>query len=224
VIRNKTARKSLIGAGSGGEADGVSHEVDTEDVRVLVAFAPGPDGPAHEVFVLDLDPGREMKSRWDDRRYVDRLDRALLSRSSPPHALAVTRRRSTWASADRRIEVCLRIGRPTPDEPLDEEARAAVVAAFRDILEQRSPGAASPATRSDAIDAARRAVATGWTEPEHLTVTEEEHRPRQRLWVVGLAGPDGTRYRAEVGVVDGDVATVHAVRTAAPEVVDSVGT
>lgn len=196
-----------------------------EDARILIAFAPTPVGLAHEVFVLDLASAPRTSSGWDGSAYVDTLDRALLADASRPHTLTATRRRSTWVSHEQCIEVSLRLGpSAASDEPVDDEARAAVIAALRLLMERRSSDPDASLPRSEAIATARRAVAAGWSEPGDLAVSEEEHRAVQQRWVVGLAARDGSRYRVEVGVVDGDPSTVHAVRTAPPEVVVSIGT
>lgn len=192
-----------------------------EEVRVSVAFAPTGDVPAEEVYVLEVRRAAPATREWDERRYVERLGGVLPAATPPPYTFAVSRRRCTWEAPEGRCDVALLVV-----STADAGSREAVATAFRSILDLEQAGGSAPASRSEAIAVARRVAAVVWadTDAAGLTVTEEEHRPAQQRWAIGLVGPDGTRYQVDVGLVDGNPATVRARRTAPAEVVDSIGT
>jgi hypothetical protein len=197
-----------------------------DNVRVSVAFAHAADGPPAELFTLDHRRGATAAPGTWDERYVELLDDVLSGPAASPYWIAVTRCHSTWASHPARAEISLRIGLPATRRTADAASVQAVLAAFRDMLGDGPAGPTSQPSRSEAVAAARRVVATAWGDSPagDLALTEEEHHPVERLWRISLVGPDGIQYRVEVGIVDGNPAAVHARRIAAAEIVDSVGT
>jgi hypothetical protein len=196
-----------------------------DNVRVSVAFAHAADGPPAELFTLDHRRGSTaVQGAWDER-YVEFLGDVLPGPAGSPYSIAVSRWHSTWASHPGQAEISVRVGLPATRRTADAASVQAVLAAFRDMLGDGLAGPWQP-SRSEAVAAARRVVATAWGDSPagHLALTEEEHHPVERLWRISLVGPDGIQYRVDVGIVDGNPAAVHARRIAAAEIVDSVGT
>lgn len=197
-----------------------------EDVHVSVAFAHSPDGPAVEVFTLTLSPGATSSREAWEERYVTALDAVLSADAHRPYRFAVTRWHSTWESSAGHAEISLRMGLAATRDSADDASVSAVLAAFRDMVQDLPTGDASRVSRSEAITVARRAVTATWAESVvgDLSLAEEEHRPVEQLWTIGLVGPEGTQYRVQVGLVHGAPTSVHARRIAPAEIVDSVGT
>ena len=197
-----------------------------EDLRLSVAFAHAPDGPPAEVFALELSRGATAtKQAWDER-YLAVLDGVVSANADRPYRIAATRRYGTWETSGEHAEISLRMGLGDTRDTADDASVSAVLTAFRDMVHDLPPGHASPVSRSEAITVARRVVSATWAESVagDLALAEEEHRPVEQLWTIGLVGPEGIQYRVQVGLVDGTPASVHARRIAPAEIVDSVGT
>lgn len=194
------------------EGDGESGE----NVLVVVALVEAEDAAPMEVLVL-----RCLDLRWDEERYLSALAAAL--DDDDRFTLTVTRTRSVWDGPprhDAQVLLRLAVGR---DEDARTVSRHKAQLVARGLLEDEP---SADHSRSEAIERARAAVAAGWgrSGADHLAVSEEEHRPSDRLWVLGFTDTAGGRYRAKVGAVDGHPWTVHVIRTEVPEVSDSIGT
>ena len=187
-----------------------------ENVLVVVALVEAEDAAPTEVLVL-----RRLDPQWDEARYLSAVTASLAAHDR--FTLTVTRTRSVWERPPRHEAlVSLRLG-----VMRDENARVVVRHQAQGIVRRLVEGGPSTnLSRSEAIARARAAVGAGWdrSDPDRLQVSEEEHRPSEGVWVLGLTETAGLRYRVEVGAVDGHPWTVHVVRTEAAEVSDSIGT
>lgn len=194
------------------EGDGESGE----SVLVVVALVEAENAVPTEVLVL-----RRLDPRWDEERYLSALTAAL--DGGDRFTLTVTRTRSVWGGPPRHdAQVSLRLdGMRDEDAPAMARQKAQVI--VRHLLED---GQSADLSRSEAIERARAAIGAGWgrNDPDGLPVSEEEHRPSEGIWVLGLTETASLRYRVEVGAVDGHPWTVHVVRTEVAEVSDSIGT
>ena len=194
------------------EGDGESGE----NVLVVVALVEAEDAAPNEVLVL-----RRLDLRWDDERYLSAVTASL--HDDDRFTLTLTRTRSVWEGPARHdAQVSLRLG-VMREANAREVARHQAQAIVRRLLEH---GPSTDLSRTEAIERARAAIAAGWarSDPEGLAVSEEEHRPSEGTWALGLTETSRVRYRVEVGAVDAHPWTVHVVRAEVPEVSDSIGT
>ncbi len=198
-----------------------------DELLVTLAFGRSPDGPADEVFVLETRPPVPPGGRWDETPYVEALEGVLRSTGRPgtPHSLTVCTRHTSWGRPSARADIVLSVALAGTSTTANRKAREAVKAAFREMLGSSDNERRRSASHDEAVSAARRLVATVWSDVDavELSVSHEEHRASTHAWSFGLVARDRTRYQALVGFVDGDPSTVHIRRGPEPEVVDSVG-
>lgn len=195
------------------------------DLRIKVTFGRVLEGPAHDVFLLDVHPPSTPGERFDETPYLDVLEPILHTHgTTDPYVVHVNRTHSSWdeSAGKADIVVALATGHTSRVEPT---AAASVASAFRKILghaDEPAPGLG----HDDAITRARLSVESAYPDvhADRLMTTDEQHMASSGTWSVGLSLPDLARFQVTLGFVDGDAGTTHIRRTPASEVVDSIGT
>lgn len=196
-----------------------------DEMRVQLSFSRVLDGPAHDVFLLDVHP-RASTDRFDEAPVLEVLEPVLYTRgpASDPYVVHVSRTHSSWAggAGQAQIAIALATGLSTGMGPAATEV---VRSTLRKVLEHVGAEKAAPLTHREAIDEARLRVERSFPEvhADRLTVTDEEHISAEGRWSVGLTLSTVARFQVDIGFVDGDSQTTHVRRMPGSEVVDSVG-
>jgi hypothetical protein len=197
-----------------------------DQVRVRVAYARMIDGPAYEVFFLDL-PGDRDNETFDEKPYLEALEPILHVGSDTPldYSLHVNRSYTSSGSAAGDVEICVNLPICTKPASSVPTALDAVSTAFRRVLDHAGLPEPLQLGHDDAIAWARALVERAYPQvhSDVLWVSEEEHRAAQGAWLVGLCGPKLDRYVVVVGFLDGYVGSAHVRHEPASEVLDSVG-
>lgn len=195
-----------------------------DDVRVKLAYSEVPDGPPHEVFLLDAhleDPGA-----FDAHSYFEDLEPVLQVLGQAPDPCVVRLVRTHRSGSARTGEVEISIGLTTSTtRPVDHASTEAVTAAFRRILQRVTPAGGSSPGHDEAMAEARLRVQEAYpgASADSLAVTDEEHLAHAHMWSVGMTRGTTMRYHVVLGFVDGMPGTAHVRRMPTGEVVDSVG-
>lgn len=201
------------------------HHVD--QVRVSLSYGAVLDGPAHDVFLLQLRP-RRVEDVFDEVPYLELLEPVLHQHGAAPDpcVLQVTRTHRSWTGSPGEAEIALTLSTGRA-RPVGNGQAAVARDAMRSLLQWGGDGQAGPLRRRDALSAARELVRRAYPEARHdtLLVTDEEHLASAGMWSIGLAVPGApARFGAVLGFVDGHPRTAHLRRMPGSEVVDSVGT
>jgi hypothetical protein len=200
---------------------------DVDLVRVRVGYGHLPDGPEHDVFLLELG-GAGGAPGFDEGPVLEALQPVVGAGGAParPFSLQVSRHHNSWrpGKSDLEVRVSLATGRNAPR--LSADAVAEVADAFRAVRSLVGSAAAEPLPRDDAI--ARAFLLVGRFYPEvHsdvLSLSDEQHVAPHGAWSIGLRTRHLDRYVVELGFVDGDPACAHLRHERRSEVMDSVGT
>lgn len=198
-----------------------------DQLHVRIAYSRVIEGPAHDVFLLDVTTASQT-ARFDEAAYLVVLEPILHAHGAAADAcsLRVSRTHRSWSESpgEAEISVALSTGR---EDKTDRGATEAVRSAFAALLSHSGDGRPGPLTHPEAITEARLRVERAYADvyADRLTVADEEHMASQGRWSVGLVHmPSSARFRVTLGFVDGDLRTTHIRRVPDGEVVDSVGT
>jgi len=193
-------------------------------VRVQVGYRARPDGPAYQVFLLDV-PVPDGDGTLDEERVLEVLEPVVYAGTSTPRHYSLHQHRwhTSWGASPGALEIGLLV--TTARTPADRVADEPVAGAFRDLLALAGPlPVTEPTSREAAIVAAQRSVATAFAvDPDTLSVSEEEHHHADNTWLVGLRATSGDEYDVLVGLVDGYAGSVRVRHHHRTEVSDSVG-
>lgn len=197
-----------------------------DQLHVRVTYSRMIEGPAHDVFLADVDP-LPSTTRFDEAAYLAILEPVLHAHGKTADAcsLRVSRTHRSWSSSvgEAEIAVALSTGRA---DSTDAASTESVRSTFRTLL--AVAGDAEPLVfgHPDAVTEARLRVERAYASmhADRLSVTDEEHVTSEGMWSVGLVHSDRARFRVLLGFVDGDLRTTHIRRVTGAEVVDSVGT
>jgi hypothetical protein len=199
-----------------------------QELRVRLAYSRVLEGPAHDLFLLDVHP--RPADAFDEAapaRLLELLEPVLRMHGTEPdpYVVRVCRRHRSWegdaAEADLSVSLCT--GLSTTLAPAAAEV---VRTALRQISASLDTERSSALSHAEALTEARLRVERGYPDAhaDRLTVTDEEHVAADGRWSVGLALPASARFQVVIGFVDGDPRSTHIRRLPSSEVVDSVGT
>lgn len=198
-----------------------------DELRVRLSYGHLLEGPAHDVFLLDLRLAPSA-GRFEERPYLDALAPVLRSPGGDwaPTVVHVNRTHSNWAGESGVVEIAVALATGRYNT-LARDAVDKIHSAFRSMLDG-SGDAAAPTSldHEQALLEARWRVERGYGDvhADLLAVTDEEHVPASGMWSVGLVLADRARFSVRIGFVDGDVRSTHVQRRPGSEVVDSLGT
>lgn len=204
-----------------------------DELRVRLVFSRVLEGPAHDVFALDVRPGGSGASGaptggasgppFDEAPVLDLLSPVLQAGGPEAYVVRVNRTQFGWAGGvdTAEIVVALATGLATS---MDASATELVRSALRGVLRhvgtspERSPG------HDQALDEARLRVEAAFPDvhADRLVLTDEEH-VADGGWSVGMSFAGSARFWVVLGFVDGDPRTTHVRRMPGSEIVDSVG-
>ena len=197
-----------------------------DQVRVRVGYGRTPDGPAYEVFLLDL-PEAGTGGTFDEMPYLEALEPILYALADAPldYSVHVDRSRTSWSSAAGDVEIRVSLTTGSTSTTLGATALDAVTNAFRTVLDLAGPSEPLLLGHDEAIARARARVEEAFPEvhSDVLSVSEEEHRAAQGSWSVGLRTRDLDRYLVVVGFLDGYAGSAHVRHEPRSEVLDAVG-
>lgn len=217
-----------MASAAAGEPRASGHELQIgriDQVRVRVGYSRTPDGPAYEVFLLDL-PGAGTDGTFDEVPYLEALEPILYALADPPldYSVHVDRSRTSRAAAgDVEIRVSLTTG--STSIAFGATALDGVKNAFRTVLEVAGPPESPVLRHDEAIARAMVRVEEAFPDvhSDVLSVSEEEHRAAQGSWSVGLRTRELDRYLVVVGFLDGYAGSAHVRHEPRGEVLDAVG-
>jgi hypothetical protein len=197
-----------------------------DQVRVRVAYSRMLDGPAYDVFVLDV-PGVGAEGAFDEMPYLETLEPILYADERAPrdYSVHVNRNHTSWGAAAGDVELRVNLIGPRMATTLTAPALDAVADAFRTVLEMGGPPEPVELGEDEAVATACARVEEAYPQvhSDVLSVSEVEHRPAQRAWSVGLRTRDLDRYLVVVGFLDGYAGSTHIRHEPRSEVIDSVG-
>jgi hypothetical protein len=195
-----------------------------DEIRVTVALSNTPDAAPDEVLVLTVGPGSEDRP-WQERAYVDAVDRLLRRAPLPPPRYTLRLTRTLSKGGRPASEAAVSLALAVPAGPSRDAVRLAALTALGELRVHEGIRPAARPGRDEALTTSRSLVADCWPDlaTGDLSVSEEEHHHDTGVWTFGLVAADHSHVRVDVGVVDGDPATARLVHTAEAEVVDSVG-
>jgi hypothetical protein len=205
---------------------GTLHLGRVDQLRVRLTYSRVLEGPAHDVFLLDVQP-KDPTERFDEAPYLEMLEPVLHTHGAAPDPCVVhvnrTHRSWTASPGDAEIAIALSTGRATA---LDHDSTEVVRSAFRKVLEHVDAERTPPLSHHEAIIQARLRVEEAYPEAhaDRLAVTDEEHIAARGMWSVGLVLSNLVRFHVLLGFVDGVAHTTHIRRMPGSEIVDSVGT
>lgn len=197
-----------------------------DELRVRLVFSRVLEGPAHDVFLLDVHP-QAPAGRLDEAPILALLEPVLHAPGTAAGAYAVRVNRSHHSLPTEpdqaEIVVALSTGLATAMEP---SATEVVRSALRNVLAHVGAEKGAALTHEEATDLARLRVEEGYPDvhADRLALTDEEHVVADGSWSVGMRLGTEARFQVTVGLVDGDPRTCHVRRLPGSEVVDSVGT
>lgn len=194
-------------------------------VRVRVGYGRTVNGPASDVFLLDL-PVVAAGAAFDEAPYLERLEPILdaAAGASPEFAVHVNRSHASWGAGESHVEI--RVDLATGGEsPVTQADVDAVAASLERVLEHAGTSEAATLDHDGAIEQARARVVEAYPEadPVDLTVSDEEHRAAEGAWRVGFRGRDLDRYVVLLGFVSGHPGSARVQHRPQSEVIDSVG-
>jgi hypothetical protein len=194
-------------------------------VRVRVGYGRTVNGPASDVFLLDL-PGVDAGGAFDEAPYLESLEPILDAGTgvSPTYTVHVNRSRASWSAGESDVEIRVHLATGSKS-PLAQAAVDAVADAFKRALEYAGTPEAVTLHHDEAIEHARARVVEAYPELHSvvLTVSEEEHRAAEGAWRVGFRGRDLDRYVVMLGFVEGYSGSARVQHVPQIEVIDSVG-
>ena len=196
---------------------------------VQVGYRATPDGPAHEQFLLDLAVPEAPDAQLETLSETDilaTLEPVLLVGSDVPRHYSLHQHRwhTSWGASPGALEIGLLVTTEARTTMLSAAALDRVTVAFRDVLDKVGRPEQTPISRDTAILRARRSAATSYAlDPDHLSVSAEEHHASENSWTVGLRAGVGEEYDVVVGLVDGYAGSVRVRHEERTEIVDSVG-
>lgn len=220
---------SATGTDPSRSEESAGHTLDlgrVDELRIRVSYARMLDGPAFNVFFLDVHPTTAPDERFDEMPYLDALGPLVHVGGAPlPYSVHVNRTHSTRGTGAGEVDIVVALTMRGYSTALGRVSVDAVRGCFRRILEYVGGLPTALPTRTEAITEARLRVEYAYPDvhADHLAVTNEEHRPN-RSWSVGLMTPDLTRFQVVLGFAEGAPGTAHIRRITRSEVVDSVGT
>ncbi len=195
-----------------------------DELRVRLVFSRVLEGPAHDVFMLDVRPPTASEP-FDGTPILALLDPVLYAGSvADAYVVHLNRTHSGWAGgvSDAEIVVALSTGIATSMDPAATEV---VRSALREVLLHVGAEQGSPLPHDEAMSEARMRVEKVFPDvrADALVLTDEEHVAAEGSWSVGLSLSTIARFGVAIGFVDGDPQTTHVRRTPGSEIVDSVG-
>lgn len=202
----------------------VLHLGRVDRLRVRVGYGPALGEPARDVLLLDVP--LTGPDTFDEEPYLEALEPILYAAPAAllPYSVHLDRHHTSLGSVAGEVEI--RMDLTTGAGPLPTEAIEAVAHAFRRILDHAGAPERPELRHDDAIDRARAHVREAYPEmdPVELSVSDEEHRPAQGSWSIGLRRrTDLDRYVVVVGFLDGHPGSAHVHHHRRSEVLDSVG-
>ncbi|HEU4811148.1 MAG TPA: hypothetical protein VFT00_03310 [Nocardioides sp.] len=204
----------------------VLHLGGVDQLRVRVAYGPAPDSPARDVFLLDVP--LEVADTFDEEPYLRALEPVLYAAAEAPlpYSVHLHRHHTSLGSPAGTVEIRMDLTTGNGSGRLSTAAVDAVATGFRRVLDHAGAPRRLELRHDDAIDRARAQVQEAYPEmePAELTVSDEEHRPAQGSWSIGLRRlTDLDRYVVVVGFLDGHPGSAHVHHHRRSEVIDSVG-
>lgn len=202
-----------------------------DELRVRLVFSRVLEGPAHDVFALDVRPGgpgsgasgATTRAPFDEAPVLDLLSPVLQAGGSDAYVLRVNRTQFGWAGGvdTAEIVVALATGLATSMEAAETEV---VRSALRGVLRHVGTSPERSLGHDQALDEARLRVEAAFPEvhADRLVLTDEEHVAAGG-WSVGMSFAGSARFWVVLGFVDGDPRTNHVRRMPGSEIVDSVG-
>jgi hypothetical protein len=195
-----------------------------DQLRVRVGFGRMLDGPAHDVFLLDVPVA--AGEAFDETPYLEALEPILYAESETPlvYSVNLNRHHMSWGPSAGEAEIRLHVTTGSVSARLTSTALDAVTVAFRKVFEH-SGRPARELRHDDAIALARVRVEEAYPEvhSDVLSVSDEEHRASHGSWSIGLRTRDLDRYVVVIGFVDGYADSAHIRHQPRSEVLDSVG-
>lgn len=197
-----------------------------DELRVRLVFSRVLEGPAHDVFLLDVHPSAPAEG-LDEAPILDLLEPVLHARGTAEDAyvVRVNRTRHSWTGRGHEAEVAVALSTGLATA-MDPSATEVVRTALREVLAHVAAERGPALTHQEATDQARLRVEEAFPDAhaDRLTLTDEEHVVGDGSWSVGTRLPTGARFQAVIGFVDGDPRSSHIRQLSGGEVVDSVGT
>jgi hypothetical protein len=207
----------------------VRHELHlgkVDQVRVRVAYSRMLDGPAYDVFLLDI-PGVGAEGAFDEMPYLETLEPILYADERAPrdYSVHVNRNHTSWGAAAGDVEIRVNLMGGRMSTTLTAAALDAVTDAFRTVLGRGSAPESVELLEDEAVASACARVEEAYPEvhSDVLSVSEVEHRAAERAWSVGLRTHDLDRYLVLLGFLDGYAGSAHIRHEPRSEVLDSVG-
>lgn len=197
-----------------------------DQLRIRLRYGPTLDAPAPDVFLLDVPLA--AADTFDEKPYLEALEPILYAAAAAPlpYSVHLHRHHTSLGATAGEVEIRIDVATGAAPSRLPTAAVDAVAAGFRSVLEHTGPPGSLALRHDDAIDRARAQVREAYPEvdPAELTVSDEEHRPAQGSWSVGLRRhTDLDRYVVVVGFLDGCPDSAHVHHHRRSEVLDSVG-
>jgi len=218
-----------MASAAAGEPRPSGHELQLgriDQVRVRVGYGRTPDGPAYEVFLLDL-PEAGTGGTFDEMPYLEALEPILYALADRPldYSVHVDRSRTSRGSAAGDVEIRVSLTTGSTSIALGATALDAVANAFRTVLKLAGPPKPLVLGRDEAIARAMARVEEAFPEvhSDVLSVSDEEHRAAQGSWSVGVRTRDLDRYLVVVGFLDGYAGSAHVRHEPRSEVLDAIG-
>lgn len=197
-----------------------------DQLRIRVRYGPTLEDPAHDVFLLDVPLA--AADTFDEKPYLEALEPILYAAAAAPlpYSVHLHRHHTSLETAGGQVEIRMDLATGAESTRLPTAAIDAVAAGFRRVLDHTGPPGSPELRHDDAIDRARTHVQEAYPEmdPAELAVSDEEHRPAQGSWSVGLRRhTDLDRYVVVVGFLEGCPRSAHVHHHRRSEVLDSVG-
>lgn len=204
----------------------VLHLGRVDQLRVRVGYGPALGDPPRDVFLLDVP--LEAADTFDEEPYLEALEPVLYAAVTAPlpYSVHLDRHHTSHGSSAGEVEIRMELSTGGESGSLPTGAIEAVAHGFRRILDHAGPPGRLELRHDDAIDRARAQVREAYPEmdPAELSVSDEEHRPAQGSWSIGLRRhTDLDRYVVVVGFLDGHPGSAHVHHHRRSEVLDSVG-
>ncbi len=191
-----------------------------------MGYRAGPEGPAHEQFLLDLPmPEDTPGPLLDEQQVLAALEPVLhVGGRAPRHySLHQHRWHTSWGASPGALEIGLLVtaGSEPGASPGSDDV---VIPAFRDLLAAAGQPEQAPTSRDAAVLRARRSAETAYgLAAASLSLSAEQHDPVGKAWTVRLRTTSGDAYDVVVGLVDGYAGSVRVRHEGRMEVFDAVG-
>ncbi|HEX6246226.1 MAG TPA: hypothetical protein VFZ64_00025 [Nocardioidaceae bacterium] len=197
-----------------------------DELRVRLVFSRVLEGPAHDVFLLAVRPLASGEG-IDEAPILDLLEPVVHTRGTAEDAYVVhvNRTRHSWTGGTHQTEIAVALSTGLATT-MDPSATEVVRTTLREVLAHVATQKGPALTHEEATEQARLRIEEAFPDAhaDLLTLTDEEHVVADGSWSVGTRLPNGARFQAVVGFVDGDPRSSHIRRLSGGEVVDSVGT